>query len=171
MNGLFAILVFAAPVVTPLPRLVLVRETGVACGTPALEEAGGRTRALGGGPPGFCVRDAFLARLDDGASTHAVLRVSGSVADAAERVFIYRLDGDELVPRYLASGPSHLRLVDVEPVNGVERDALRIRTVDASGNATTLLCGFVGFPLLCAPSLARAMGQLSGIVYETVMFR
>ena len=155
MVGLFVILAATVSEPVPLPRLVVLPGPEGACGVPAVEDVAGARRLLVGGPPGFCVHAAFAARLEDAATVHVVMRVSGTEANAAERIFIYRLDGDRLVPRYLASGPDHLRLVAVEPVTRDGPDALRIRATDAGGAATTLLCGFVGFPLLCTAAPTR----------------
>jgi hypothetical protein len=152
MSWLFVIHFVTLADTALLPHLAVVRGPGAECGRPVLVAADGASRLLIGAPADFCIRDALAARLEESADTHVVLQVEGLGSDPAERLFIYRLDGDQLVPRYLASGPAHLRLVGVERLAGVEQDSLLVHAVTVSGRPVSLSCSFVGFPLLCVRS-------------------
>ena len=146
-----------------LPQVRLV-DVGVdGCGVPAIRAPDRGWRKLRGGAPGFCVHAVLAARLETGAVADVVLQLWTGEPGQGERIFIYELDGEVLVPRYLASGSTQLALVSVERWPGVERDSLLLNTTSASGVPRALYCGFVEFPLLCGDS-PKALGtQVEGL--------
>jgi hypothetical protein len=103
---------------------------------------------LSGGPRDGCLVDAFPARLEDEATWNVVLiigRPGRFDARVRRRLFVYRLEGRRLVPRFLGSGPSSFDLVSAAPANrGL------VVSVRAEGGAPgTMRCEFRGFPLVC----------------------
>jgi len=93
-----------------------------------------------GAAPGLCVRHALLATLD--AEQQVVLLVE---VEERLRVFVYRVSGRHLVPRFLGSGFTSLRIRHAS----AHGDGLRIVAQDARGMDVALQCRFRGFPLVC----------------------
>jgi len=129
----------------PAPRIDVSHRDAFGCGAPALDGV-----PLEGSAPGLCVRDAFTLRLEAPALTNVVLRV---VKDGRDRVFIYRLEGHRLVPRFLGSGPGSLSLVELRRGPGTPLDRLEIVALRES-TEIRLSCRFEEFPLVC-DELAR----------------
>jgi hypothetical protein len=104
--------------------------------------------ALRGAEP-FCVERWFTARLEDPGVVHAVLLVrprDPGTEGEWPRVFVYRLDGTWLAPRFLSSGFPTLRVRDAGPAPG---GRLRVVVDGGQERGRVLTCGFVGFPLAC----------------------
>jgi len=138
------------PGATALPALTVVERDAAGCGRPALLTADSAPVPLRLPVDGLCVRKAFAARLEGGATIHAVLLVE--VADPALsplRLFIYTLRGQHLEPRYLGSGPRSLELLDAQRGAGHPVDVLRVVVRDQNGDRRTLRCRFAKFPLQC----------------------
>ena len=138
---------------TPLPALSLQAPSALGCGTPSLLRAGAWL-ALEGGPSGLCATALFAAHLEDGAADVVVLVQAAHRFDAEirTRLFIYRLEGARLVPRFLGSGFSAVDVVGAERIAGAPLDSLRVWTAarGAPGSARVALrCGLVHFPLQC----------------------
>jgi hypothetical protein len=96
-----------------------------------------------GGPRGLCVRQAFTANLEEDGVTNVVLVVEAPHrfdSQIRKRLFIYRLDGRKLVPRFLGSRLGALELESAR----AERGGLEVR---ASGRR--FQCHFEQFPLVC----------------------
>jgi hypothetical protein len=139
LAAVLSLLVASPP--QPLPRVGLSARDGRGCGAPVLDGL-----ALRGGAPGLCVRDAFAVRLEDAPAANVVLRVA---KDGRDRIFVYRLDGHRLVPRFLGSGPDDLRLVEVLRRPGTPLDRLEVVARRGGGQKLHLLCRFEEFPLVC----------------------
>ena len=137
------------PVAAHLPTVVLERPAATdGCGLAVLVDAAGARRPLTGVAPGLCVRAGLLARLE-GDDLHLVVEVSPTAVDPGRRLFVYRLVGERVEPRYLASGSATLRLDRVERLPGAEQDALLLHLRGPNGSRPTWRCAFAGFPLLC----------------------
>ena len=92
-----------------------------------------------------CVEGAFLARLEGPAIDNLVLRVSGTRAASGHGLFVYRVERRTLVPRFLGSGFSGLRIDSAVAAPG----AIEIEAHDGSG-PSRFTCRFHGFPLVCS---------------------
>lgn len=141
--GLFTLWVLAAP----SPGVQVRDRDARGCGRATLGAQG-----LSGGPRDGCLVDAFAARLEGASTLNVVLvvdRPGRFDARVRRRLFVYRLDGARLVPRFLGSGPSSLRLLSARPVRQGALDRLVV-SVQAEGAAPEALhCRFEGFPLVC----------------------
>lgn len=163
-----------------LPEVKVVARDGRGCGRVELVLAR-RSRRLRGAAPGLCVRTAFAARLEGsdgetegdarsakergGPIVNVVLLVEAPQRfDPAvrTRLFVYRLRGLTLVPRFLSSGFRERDLVAVERrPSGAQlpdepRDVLWVQTRDRLGTRELLRCYFSSFPLRCEPESADA---------------
>ncbi|MEW5743596.1 MAG: hypothetical protein AB1938_32085 [Myxococcota bacterium] len=103
-------------------------------------------RRVQGAAPGLCVVQAVWTPLEEGLL--ALLVRAPHRFDSTERlrVFVYRLVGRRLSPRFLGSGftgSDVTRLVTLA-------DALGVEVVSDAGVAV-LRCVFDGFPLVCQP--------------------
>lgn len=100
-------------------------------------------RALGG-PVGLCVRDAVELSLEPGQRQLALLVDAPHRFDprVRPRVFIYRVEGRRLVPRFLGSGFSSAEVVAI----AADGPRLRLQLSDSR----TVWCHFDGFPLVCS---------------------
>ncbi len=127
---------------TASPELSLVELDARGCGRPALV-AGGRAEPLLGGPSELCIRQLEGLALEGG-EPGAALLVTRPGTNAG--LFVYRLQGRRLVPRFLGSGFASLELVRLLPTEG---GGLRLEARAEDGALTMLGCGFVGFPLHC----------------------
>lgn len=108
------------------------------CGRPALRD-GRRLEAAAG----LCVKRVLSAHLEDPRELDVILIVT---KDGRDRLFVYRLEGGALVPRFLGSGPRDLTLRDVR----VHQDeALEVELADREGATRTVRCRFEAFPLVC----------------------
>ncbi len=108
---------------------------------------GGRT--LEGGPREFCIEQVLQVSLTDG--DFLVLRVAAPHrfdARVRSRVFVYRLDGARLVPRFLGSGFASREVVRLFALD----HALGLETLTTDGARELLSCTFDGFPLVCSES-------------------
>jgi hypothetical protein len=127
------------------PPLVGLASSGP-CGTPILGQV-----PLAGAAPGLCVHEAFSARLEDPSTTDVVVQVTRPArpgAPAQEQLFIYRLSGEQLVPRFLGSGSPAVELVAVRRLPGIVRDQLEVLT--RRGDAIERrVCRLEHFPLVC----------------------
>ena len=105
-------------------------------------------RPLRGGPGKFCIEQVLEVRLAEGA--FVVLRVRAPhrfEARVRSRVFVYRVEGDRLVPRFLGSGFAERAVVRLVALTG----ALGVETVAETGERVNWSCTFDGFPLVCTP--------------------
>ena len=103
--------------------------------------------ALSGGPAPFCIREAVGLILED--VPLVVVRVDAPhrfEPGVRSRVFVYRVEGGRLVPRFLGSGFSSREVKRLLVLDG----ALGLETVATSGARETLRCVFDGFPLVCS---------------------
>ena len=136
--ALFALALLAA---TPVVSLVAPDVNGCARAV-ALDG-----KPLAGGPTPFCIREAIAVHLDD--TPLVVLRVDAPhrfEAGVRSRVFVYRVSGGRLVPRFLGSGFSSREVSRVFALEG----ALGLDTVTRTGAEEKLRCIFQGFPLVCS---------------------
>lgn len=74
------------------------------------------------------------------------------------RLFVYRLSGRRLRPRFLGSGFRARTLLGAERLpgpsaaaSGQPRDSLRVTTATPTGQRESLCCAFARFPLSCEP--------------------
>lgn len=144
--GMVLAMLATSPLDAAPPRVTLEAD----CGRVLLHTRTG-VRPLQGAAPGLCVREAHLARLEEGA-TNVVLKVArpdGRGGPLRDRVFVYRLEGDRLRPRFLGSGPRHQRLVSLQVARGLPTDSLVVRLEDALGRPVRLRCRLEEFPLVC----------------------
>ena len=142
--GLLTLAVLAAP--SRLDVTVLDRDER-GCGKPAL---GGMR--LAGGPRDGCLVDAFAARLEDPSTLNVVLvidRPGRFDSRVRRRLFVYRLEGARLVPRFLGSGPSELALVGARRVEAGPPEWLEVSVQAGGDSPRALRCRFEGFPLVC----------------------
>ena len=103
-------------------------------------------KRLEGGPAPLCIREAVSVVLDDQALV--ALRVEAPhrfETRVRSRVFLYRVVGRRLVPRFLGSGFSSREVTGLFVLEG----ALGLRTIEESGAKESLHCVFDGFPLVC----------------------
>ena len=114
------------------------------CGTLSLANQ----TLLDGGPRGFCVHQALTLVLD-GEATIALLvsRRDAKGGSSFKRVFLYRLHGRHLLPRFLSSGLPGLKIESLSVDENGERLKLRGRKDDDA--AVALSCWFEQFPLVC----------------------
>ncbi|GMU62156.1 MAG: hypothetical protein AMXMBFR34_39190 [Myxococcaceae bacterium] len=101
-------------------------------------------QAVQGAAPGLCVVQALWAPLEGGVVALLVRAPHRFEEEERLRVFIYRLEGRRLVPRFLGSGFASRevrRLVALDDALGVE--------VSGDGGVSVLRCSFDGFPLVC----------------------
>jgi hypothetical protein len=144
--GVILAMLATSPLDAMLPRVSVESE----CGRVLLHTPSG-VFPLQGAAPGLCVREALLARLEKDA-THVVLKVAredergGKLRD---RLFVYRLEGHRLWPRFLGSGPKERQLASVQVVRGSATDSLSVRLEDAQGREQRLRCRLEAFPLVC----------------------
>lgn len=148
----------------PLPAVLLTASDARGCGRVARMGSKGLV-LLRGAAPGLCVRAAFAARLEPDARPDAVNVVLLVAAphrfdpDVRTRLFVYRLQGRQLVPRFLGSGfraralLGAERLAAADPTSGEGRDRLRVTTATPTGQRESLRCAFERFPLACEPEL------------------
>lgn len=104
-------------------------------------------RTLTGGPREFCIEQVLEVCLEGG--DFVVLRVAAPHrfdARVRSRVFVYRLEGSRLVPRFLGSGFASREVTKLFPLT----HALGLETLTATGERETLSCAFDGFPLVCS---------------------
>jgi hypothetical protein len=136
------------------PELALLPTLKPRCGLPLIRQ-GHDWVQLRGGPEGLCAVEIFWARLEAGA-VDVLVRVRAphrEDPELRERLFVYRLVGTTLVPRFLGSGFETLDLVGAERVTGAPLDAVRVWVVPRGALAprTGYRCGFDGFALRCEP--------------------
>jgi hypothetical protein len=87
------------------PELALLPTLKPRCGLPLIRQ-GHDWVQLRGGPEGLCAVEIFWARLEAGA-VDVLVRVRAphrEDPELRERLFVYRLVGTTLVPRFLGSG-------------------------------------------------------------------
>lgn len=133
----------------PLPVVSLEQVDDGGCGRPAI----GSTQ-LDGAAPGLCVRAAFAARLESPDVVNVVLHVdTRDGAPRPQRIFIYRLHGARLRPRFLGGGSRRLALRSVAREAGAELDSLRVEVADDGGVTRVLRCALEQFPLVCRPTV------------------
>ncbi len=156
----------------PLPAVLLTAGDAHGCGRVARMGNQGLV-LLRGAAPGLCVRAAFAARLEPGARPDAVNVVLLVAAphrfdpDVRTRLFVYRLRGRRLVPRFLGSGFRARALLGAERLpaadapSGHRLDSLRVTTVTPAGQHESLRCAFVRFPLSCQAELPSAEALIS----------
>lgn len=156
----------------PLPAILLTAGDAQGCGQVARLGNKGLV-LLRGAAPGLCVRAAFAARLEPGVRPHAVNVVLLVAAphrfdpDVRTRLFVYRLRGRRLVPRFLGSGFRARTLLGAErlpaadPTSGERLDGLRVTTATPTGQYESLRCTFERFPLSCEPELPSPKAPLS----------
>lgn len=104
-------------------------------------------RTLAGGPRELCIEQLLELSLADG--DFIVLRVAAPHrfdARVRSRVFVYRLEGFRLVPRFLGSGFASREVTRLFPLH----HALGLETLTITGERETLSCAFDGFPLVCS---------------------
>lgn len=104
-------------------------------------------RPLRGGPARFCVEQVLGFELAEG--QFVALRVAAPhrfEARVRSRVFVYRVEKDTLVPRFLGSGFFEREVRGLVALEG----ALGVEAVGASGRNETWSCTFEGFPLVCS---------------------
>ena len=109
-------------------------------------------RTLRGGPGRFCIEQVLPVEFAEGA--FVALRVAAPhrfEARVRSRVFVYRVEGERLVPRFLGSGFSAREVTGLVALE----NALGVQTLTSAGVHETLSCTFDGFPLICAVPLAR----------------
>jgi hypothetical protein len=97
-----------------------------------------------GAAPGLCVKQAVWTSLEGGLVALLVEAPHRFDARPRHRVFLYRLVGRRLEPRFLGSGfrtRSVDRLVPLEGALGVE--------VSSDAGYETMRCRFLEFPLVC----------------------
>lgn len=105
------------------------------------------TRTLAGGPREFCIEQLLQVSLAEG--DFLVLRVAAPHrfdARVRSRVFVYRVEGLRLVPRFLGSGFASREVLRLFALD----QALGLETLTHTGERETLSCAFVGFPLVCS---------------------
>lgn len=121
------------------PRVTLDAIDARGCG--AVSVNGQR---VAGAAPGLCVKQALWTPLEGGLVALLVAAPHRFEPRVRHRVFLYRLDGARLVPRFLGSGFRELEVEKLVPLD----DALGLSVTGAQGTAT-LRCRFTGFPLTC----------------------
>lgn len=158
---LLAIPAQAAPV-RALPTVRLTASDARGCGQVTRAGSQGRYR-LRGAAPGLCVQAAFAARLEPGGRREHVNVVLLVAAPhrfdpvVRTRLFVYRLHGRQLQPRFLGSGFYDRTLLSAERVPvaasapGEPLDALRVVTTTPAGGRELWRCAFRRFPLSCEP--------------------
>ena len=107
-------------------------------------------RVLRGGPEHFCIEQVLPLELAEGA--FLALRVAAPhrfEARVRSRVFVYRVEGERLVPRFLGSGFSAREVTGLVALE----NALGVQTLTSAGVHETLSCTFDGFPLACTVHL------------------
>ena len=139
LTAILALLIASPP--PPLPRLSLSSRDPNGCGVPILDGI-----PLLGGAPGLCVREAFALRLEEPSLTNVLLRVE---KEGRDRIFIYRLDGRRLRPRFLGSGPDDLTLAEVRRRPGTPLDSLEVVARRGGQEVVRFICRFEEFPLVC----------------------
>ena len=101
-----------------------------------------------GGPMQHCIREVTRVRLEDedflAVHVDAPHRFEPRVRS---RVFIYRVNGHHLEPRFLGSGFKSREVTRLFPLDG----ALGVETTSLEGKTERLRCVFDGFPLVCTP--------------------
>jgi hypothetical protein len=121
------------------PEVAVVRADAQGCGEVRVNQ-----RAVTGAAPGLCVVQATWTALEGGLVALLVRAPHRFEAAVRNRVFLYRLEGRRLVPRFLGSGFRDLEVVRL----GEGEDRLVLEVEGADGPAT-LQCRLEGFPLVC----------------------
>jgi hypothetical protein len=125
------------------PEVDVVRPDARGCG-----EVRVNGRAVAGAAPGLCVTQAAWTGLEGGLVVLVVRAPHRFEAAVRNRVFVYRLEGRRLVPRFLGSGFRGVEVIRVVPGG----DRLRLEVAREDG-PTVMQCQFDGFPLVCEASL------------------
>lgn len=96
-------------------------------------------------PAPVCVRDAWIARLEDDDTVHvvAVVDMSGD-----RRLFVYTLEGARLAPRFLGSGFTSVGVTGARRARVDGWDVVEVAG-RRGGEPVVLHCRFQGFPLVC----------------------
>jgi hypothetical protein len=97
------------------------------------------------GPVGLCVKQVLWTPLEGGLVAALVEAPHRFEPRPRNRVFLYRLEGRRLVPRFLGSGFDE---VQVERL--LARDDSLGLAVRGERGERTLACRFSGFPLVCS---------------------
>lgn len=121
------------------PDVAVVQADAQGCGVVLVNR-----RSVTGAAPGLCVTQAVWTRLEGGLVALLVRAPHRFDARVRPRVFVYRLEGARLVPRFLGSGFRDLEVTRLR----AEDDRLVLEVVGAQG-PRALRCHFAGFPLLC----------------------
>jgi hypothetical protein len=105
-------------------------------------------------PKALCVRSGFTAHLEDGRSQNVVLEVLAP-ATGQRSLFVYRLEGGHLRPRFLASGLPGWTMLSAGPWTtrsspDQRLEELWVEARDSEGETRLLRCGFEGFLLTCS---------------------
>jgi hypothetical protein len=105
-------------------------------------------KRLLGGPVQHCIRQVLETTLDG--ERLVAVRVEAPhrfEARVRTRVFLYRVQGERLEPRFLGSGFSSREVTGLFPLSG----ALGVETISSEGRPERLRYVFDGFPLVCSP--------------------
>lgn len=134
---LLALVLAAAPVVS------LSQPDAGGCGTILVDGA-----AALGGPVGLCVRQVTWTELSGGLVAALVKAPHRYDARVRNRVFLYRLEGRRLVPRFLGAGFTELEVIRLVPRG--DALALEVHGPGDDSRTHTLTCRLVRFPLVCS---------------------
>lgn len=104
-------------------------------------------KRVAGAAPGLCVKQALWTPLEGGLVALLVEAPHRFDPRVRLRVFVYRLAGASLAPRFLGSGFASREVERLVPLD----DALGVVVRDGE-RSLTLRCRFDGFPLSCQES-------------------